>query len=128
MAFRLTTRNLGDVTVIDLSGRLELGEGSVVLRETLQSISARGAKVLINLTEVSFLDTSGLGELVSAHTRAQHEGTDVKLSGIPKRVEKLFQMTGLDRILDIYNDEADALHSWAESPLPSDRMLSETAA
>jgi anti-sigma B factor antagonist len=111
MAFRLTTRSLGDVTVIDLSGRLELGEGSVALRETLQNLSASGAKVLINLTDVSFLDTSGLGELASGHARAQHEGTDLKLSGIPKRVEKLFQMTGLDRILDIYDNEADALQS-----------------
>jgi anti-sigma B factor antagonist len=127
MAFKLTTRILGDVTIIDLSGRLEIGEGSVILRETLQNNPA-DAKVLINLTDVSFLDTSGLGELVSAHTRAQNAGTHLKLTGIPSRVEKLFQMTKLDRILDVYNNETDALHNWGESPLPPDRLLSETVA
>ena len=125
MAFKLTTRILGEVTVFDLSGRLEIGEGSVMLRETLQSTSA-AAKVLINLTDVSFVDTSGLGELVSAHTRAQNAGTQLKLTGIPSRVEKLFQTTRLDRIFDVYDNEADAIESWGESPFASDRMLSET--
>ena len=127
MAFKLTTRNLGEATVIDLSGRLELGEGSVILRETLQNL-AGGAKVLINLTDLSFIDTSGLGELVSAHTRAQNGSGELKLTGIPSRVEKLFQMTKLDRILDVYDTEADAIQSWGESPLPPERLLSETAA
>jgi anti-sigma B factor antagonist len=127
MAFKLTTRNLGEVTVIELSGRLELGDGSVVLREALQNL-AGGAKVLINLTDVSFIDTSGLGELVSGHTRAQNTGTDMKLAGIPSRVEKLFQMTKLDRILDVYDTEADAIQSWGESAFPPESLLSETAA
>jgi len=128
MAFKLTTRNLGEVTVIDLSGRLELGQGSTILRETLQNISQRGAKVLINLTDVAFMDTSGLGELASGHARAQHEGTYLKLTGIPKRVQKLFQMTGLDRILDICDNETDALNSWGGSCSPSIQVLSETVA
>jgi anti-sigma B factor antagonist len=127
MAFKLTTRIAGEVTIIDLSGRLEIGEGSVILRETLQSISA-SARVLINLAEVSFIDTSGLGELVSAHTRAQNAGTQLKLTGIPSRVDKLFQTTKLDRIFDIYDNEADAIESWGESPFASDRLLSETIA
>ncbi len=126
MAFKLTTRSLGEVTVLDLSGRLELGEGSALLRETLQK-SADGAKILINLADVSFIDTSGLGELVSGHTRAQNAGGDLRLTGIPKHVGKLFQMTGLDRILDIYDNDADAIQSWGENFSPPDRMLSETA-
>jgi anti-sigma B factor antagonist len=127
MAFKLTTRNLGDVTVVDLSGRLELGDGSISLRETLQNLPT-GTKVLINLADVSFLDTSGIGELVSGHTRAQNQGTHLKLTGIPIRVEKLFQMTKLDRILNIYDTEEDAIHSWGESPLSADPVLSETVA
>lgn len=127
MAFKLTTRDLGDITAIDLSGRLELGEGSVALRQKLQSLP-HDTKVLINLTDVSFIDTSGLGELVSAHTRAQNEGGGLKLIGIPGRVEKLFEMTKLDRILDICDTETDALQSWGESPLPADPVLSESAA
>jgi anti-sigma B factor antagonist len=127
MAFKITTRILGEVTIIDLSGRLEIGQGSDLLRETLQNTPA-GAKVLINLTDVSFIDTSGLGELVSAHTRAQNAGTHLKLTGIPGCVEKLLQMTKLDRILDICDDEADAMQSWGESPFASDRLLTETMA
>jgi anti-sigma B factor antagonist len=127
MAYKLTTHMVGEVTIIDLSGRLEIGQGSDILRETLQSNTA-GAKVLINLAEVSFIDTSGLGELVSAHTRAQNAGTHLKLTGIPGCVAKLFQMTKLDRILDIYDNEADAIQSWGESPFDSDRLLTETVA
>jgi anti-sigma B factor antagonist len=125
MAFKLTTRVLGEVTIIDLSGRLDLAEGSAILRETLQNLSPPGTKVIVNLSDVSFVDTSGLGELVSAHTRAQH---DLKLTGIPKRVEKLFQMTKLDRILDIHDNEEDAIQSWGERLVPSEPLLSETAA
>jgi anti-sigma B factor antagonist len=128
MAFKLTTRTLGEITVLDLSGRLEVGQGSVVLRETLQNSSLRGAKILINLANVSFIDTSGLGELVSGHTTARNEGGQLKLSGMPARVEHLFHMTGLDRIFDTYGNEADAIHSWGESLVSSDRVLSETAA
>jgi anti-sigma B factor antagonist len=109
---------LGEVTVIDLCGRLELGEGSLLLRETLQSVATGGGKVLLNLGDVTFMDTSGLGELTAGHARAQNEGMDLKLTGIPKRVEKLFQMTGLDRILDIYDNEPDAIRSWGESLIP----------
>jgi anti-sigma B factor antagonist len=127
MAFKLTTRILGEVTIIDLSGRLEIGEGLVILRETLQNNPA-DARVLINLTDVSFIDTSGLGELVSAHTRAQNAGAHLKLTGVPGCVDKLFQMTKLDRILDIYDNEADAIQSWGESSFPADRLLNETAA
>jgi anti-sigma B factor antagonist len=127
MAFKLTTRNLEEITVIDLSGRLELGEGSDILRETLQNLAA-GAKVVINFADVSFIDTSGLGEIVSGHTKAQNAGTDLKLAGIPSRMEKLFQMTKLDRILDIYDNEADAIQSWGERSVPPERVLSETAA
>jgi anti-sigma B factor antagonist len=123
MAFKITTRNLGGVTTVDLSGRLEIGDASDALRENLQSL-AGGLKVLINLTDVSFVDTSGLGELVSAHTRAQNEGIDLKLAGIPIRVKKLFEMTKLDRIFDIYETEADALQSWGESPFAAEHVLS----
>jgi len=126
MAFKLTTRSVGEVTVIDLSGRLELGEGSVLLRETLQK-SADGAKILVNLADVSFIDTSGIGELVSGHTRAQNAGGNLKLTGVPKHVEKLFQMTGLDRIFDIYDNDADAIQSWGENVSPTDHLLSQTA-
>ena len=67
---------------------------------------------MLNLRDVSFIDTSGLGELASAHVRSQSEGKTPGLIGIPKRVEKLLQMTGVHGILDICDDEAEAIHSW----------------
>jgi|SRR6185312_2195655 len=112
MAFKLSTRSIGDVTAIDLSGRVEIAQGADSLRDTLQSASANGAKVLVNLGEVSFIDTAGLGELAAGHARAQREGTSLKLVAVPNRVDTLLQMTGLNRILDIYQDEADAIQSW----------------
>lgn len=127
MAFTLTTRAAGEVTVLDLSGRLEIGEGSAMLRESLHKIPS-GAKVVINLTDVPFIDTSGLGEFVSGHTRAQSEGTHLKLAGIPERVKKLFQMTGLDKILEIYDNEEDAIQSWGGGSFGVHNALTETAA
>jgi anti-sigma B factor antagonist len=112
MAFKLSTRLVGDVTVIDLSGRLDIGQGVGTLRDTLQNALANGAKVLVNLGEVTFIDTAGLGELAAGHARAQREGTSLKLTAVPKRVDSLLQMTGLDKILDIQDSEADAIESW----------------
>jgi len=118
MAFTLTSRLSGEVTVLDLSGRLELGGGAPVLREMLQNVTAGGArKILLNLREVSFIDSSGLGEIASGHARAKSGGTALKLVGLRKRAEDLFQMTGLYRILDVYAEESDALRSWDESPV-----------
>ena len=113
MAFKLTSRLACDVTIITLSGRLELGPGPTTLRETLQDVAARGSrKILLNLSGLSFIDTSGLGALASGHARAQHEGTALKITGLSKRAEQLFQMTGLRNIFDIYDDEVEAIHSW----------------
>jgi len=96
-------------------GRVELGEGSATLRETLKNVSAGSRKILLNLTDVSFMDTSGIGELASGHALAQNEGRKLKLTGIPKRVAGLLQMTGLDGILDIYDNETEAIQSWSEN-------------
>ena len=128
MAFKLTTRSLGDIAVIDLSGRLDIGEGAVALRDALRNASACGAKVLVNLGDVSFIDTAGLGELAAGHARAQRAGTSLKLTAIPKRVEKLFHMTGLNRILNICGTEADALESWSKSYFPIDPLLAHAEA
>lgn len=114
MACKFTTRVSDDVTVIDLSGRLILGPGPAALRELLKEVTAGGArKIVLNLKDVSFIDSSGLGELVSSHVNAKHNGGALKMVCLPKRVEDMFQITGVYRVLDIHDTEFDAIRSWA---------------
>src|SRR5579863_6666537 len=114
MALKLTTRISGEVTVIDLSGRLTLGEGPAALRKLLQEVAAGGGrKIVLNLKDLLSIDSSGLGELVSSHVNAKHDGRSVKMVGLSKRVQELFQMTGIHKVVDIHDDEADAIRSWA---------------
>ena len=114
MALTLTSRQSGEVTVIELSGRLDLGPNSAVLHELLHDVTAGGArKILLNLRELSFIDSSGLGELTSGHVRARQKGSALKVACLPKRVKELFQMTGLHTILDVYEDEPEAIGSWS---------------
>ncbi len=113
MPLTLATRRAGDITVIDASGRLALGQGSTALRQLLQQVTADGAKkILLSLRGVSFIDSSGLGELASGHTNTRQKGGTLKLAGLPPRVEELLQITGLCRVLDVYDNESDAIRSW----------------
>jgi len=113
-ALKLTTRISDDVTAVDLSGRLTLGSGPAALRGLLQEITAGGGrKIVLNLKDVSFIDSSGLGELVSSHVNAKHNGVSLKMVGVPKRVQEMFELTGVYRILDIHDNEPDAIRSWA---------------
>jgi anti-sigma B factor antagonist len=113
MALSLQTRLADDISIIDVSGRLALGQGSTALRELLQQVTAGGAlKILLNLRELSFIDSSGLGELASGHANVRHKGGAVKLCAPPRRVLELLQITGLNRVLDIYETELDALRGW----------------
>ena len=117
MPLTLTTRLIGDVTVIDVAGRLALGPAPVALRELLQEAMVGGArKILLNLSELSFVDSSGLGELAAGYTNAKHKGSALKIVGVPKRVQELLQMTGLSRVLDIHDEESGALRSWGVNP------------
>jgi anti-sigma B factor antagonist len=73
-------------------------------------------KILLNLSELSFVDSSGLGELAAGYTNAKHKGSALKIAGVPKRVQALLQMTGLSRVLDIHDEESGALRSWGVNP------------
>lgn len=117
MALTVTTRIIGDVTVVDVAGRLTLGPGPPALRGVLQEVVAGGArKILLNISELSFIDSSGLGEFAAGHTNAKHKGSALKIAGAPKRVQELLSMTGLSRVLDIHDEEHDALRSWGVNP------------
>ena len=114
MSAKLNTRQVGDVSVIDVSGRITLGEGSSALRDVLRELTARGnKKILLNLGDVTYIDSSGIGELVSGFTTVTNQGGDLKLLGLTKRVKDLLQITKLYTVFDIHEDEAHAIRSFA---------------
>ena len=116
MSAKLNTREVGDVTVVDVSGRITLGEGSSAMRDTLRELVAAGKKkVLLNLSEVTYIDSSGIGELVSAYTAVRNQGGDLKLLNLTKKVHDLLQITKLYTVFDIKDDEAAAVASFARS-------------
>jgi anti-sigma B factor antagonist len=113
MSAKLTNRQVGDVTVIDAVGRITLGEGSSTFREAVRALAAEGAKkLLLNLSEVSYIDSSGIGELVSAFTTITNHGGQLKLVGLTKRVKDLLQITKLYTVFEVFDDEAAAVRSF----------------
>jgi anti-sigma B factor antagonist len=114
MSIKLSSRQIGDVTVVDAAGRITLGEGSSALRDTLRDMVAKGQKkILLNLSEVSYIDSSGIGELVSGFTTVTNQGGSLKLLGLTKRVKDLLQITKLYTVFDVHDDEASAVRSYA---------------
>ena len=114
MSVKLNTRQAGDVTVIDVSGRITLGEGSSVIRDALRDLTNKGnKKVLLNLEDVSYIDSSGIGELVAGYTSLANAGGKLKLLGLTKRVKDLLQITKLYTVFDVHEDETHAVRSFA---------------
>jgi len=110
---KLSTRQVGDVHVMDVEGRITLGEGSSALRDALrQMVGSNKKKILLNLGEVSYIDSSGIGELVSAFTTATNQGGQLKLLNLTKRVKDLLQITKLYTVFDVHDDEAAAIRSF----------------
>jgi anti-sigma B factor antagonist len=110
-------RQIGDVMVLDISGRITLGEGNVMLREIVRELAEKGnTQIILNLSEVNYIDSSGLGELVKAHTTFHNKGGHLKLANLNKRVSDLLHMTKLSAVFDIHGDEAGALESLAPTP------------
>jgi anti-sigma B factor antagonist len=113
MALTIASREVNGVTVLDLSGRITLGEGSVQLRDAIRGLISKGQKsILLNLAEVNYIDSSGLGELVSAFTTAKNQQAEVKLLKLTKKVHDLLQLTKLYTVFDIQEDEAGAIDSF----------------
>jgi anti-sigma B factor antagonist len=107
------TRQIGEVTVLDISGRITLGEGNVMLRDVVRDLADKGNKrIILNLGEVNYIDSSGLGELVKTHTTISNKGGELKLTNLNKRVSDLLQMTRLSAVFDIQTDEATAIKSF----------------
>ena len=113
MSVKLNTRQVGDVTVVDVAGRITLGEGSSALRDSLRDmINKNQKKILLNLGDVSYIDSSGIGELVSGFTTVTNSGGQLKLLNLNKRVKDLLQITKLYTVFDVHEDEAGAIRSF----------------
>ena len=113
MSVKLNTRQVGDVSVVDVAGRITLGEGSSALRDALRQMVGKGQKkILLNLGEVSYIDSSGIGELVSGFTAVSNKGGQLKLLNLTKKVHDLLQITKLLTVFDVHDDEAKAIASF----------------
>ena len=111
-----STRQVDGVTIVDLSGRITLDEGSAALRETIKQLIGQGQKrVLLNMSKVQYIDSSGIGELVSAFTSAREQGGELKLLNLSKKVHSLIQITKLHAVFDIRDDEAAAVQAFSKS-------------
>jgi anti-sigma B factor antagonist len=116
---RATYRDAGAVTVVDVSGRIVLGESSALLRKTIRDLlDDNRSNVVLNLADVDYIDSSGIGELVSAYTAVKRSGGALKLLQLTKKVHDLIQLTKLFTVFDVYSDERTALRSFGEAARP----------
>ena len=114
MSIKASTRQVDGVTVVDLSGRITLGEGSAVLRDTVRDLLNRGQKkILLNLGDVTYIDSSGIGELVSGFTTVTNQGGQLKLLNLTKKVHDLLQITKLYTVFEVHNEETAAIRSFS---------------
>lgn len=113
LKMQTSNRQVGDVAIVDISGRITVGEGNVMLRDVVQELLEKGnKKILLNLHDVGYVDSSGLGELVKTYTTVRNQGGQLRLLNPSKRVSDLLQMTRLVSVFDIEADEATAIQSF----------------
>ncbi len=113
MKLSIIDRSLDDVVILDLTGRITIGEGTLLVRERIEKLLGRGDReFLLNLADVDYIDSSGLGELVSAFTTVHNQDGVLKLLGLTYRVRDLMQITKLLTVFDVYDDETEALKSF----------------
>ncbi len=109
----ISERQAGDVTILDLDGKVTIGEGSVALRNAIRRLLGDGKnKILMNLAGVGYIDSSGIGELVSSFTAVNKEGGTLKLLNLTQKIQDLLAITKLLTVFDVYDDEASALSSY----------------
>jgi anti-sigma B factor antagonist len=113
MSLHATHRDAGKVTVVDLSGRITLGEGSALLRKTIRGLlDDQRRMIVLNLADVDYIDSSGIGELVSGFSAVKGRNGDLKLLHLTKKVRDLLQITKLYTVFDVFSDESTALRSF----------------
>jgi anti-sigma B factor antagonist len=113
MSLKISTREADGVKIIDLAGRLTLGDTSVSIRDEVRTeIDGGSLKMLLNLGEVAYIDSAGLGELISAYTSVTNRGGELKLLNLTKRVHDLMQITKLYTVFDVFDNENEAIASF----------------
>jgi anti-sigma B factor antagonist len=113
MSFTAAIREIGGVTIIDMVGRITLGEGSTLLRDLVrQNLETGHKKIVINMAGINYIDSTGLGELVSAYRLVKSQDGELKLMNLNKKVSDLLQITRLYAVFDIHNDEGQAVASF----------------
>ena len=116
MTMKISSRQVDGVSILDCSGRITLGEGSITLRDSVRELLGKGQKnILLNLADVNYIDSSGIGELVSAFTTVRNQGGELKLLSLTKKVHDLLQITKLYTVFDVKDDEASAIKSFQRS-------------
>jgi anti-sigma B factor antagonist len=114
MSFKAVSREVGDVAVIDMDGRITLGEGSELLRELIgKNLGSGHKKIVMNLAGINYIDSTGLGELVAGYRQVKSQGGELKLLNLNKKVSDLLQITRLYAVFDIHNNEAQAVASFS---------------
>ncbi len=109
----ITERQVGDVTVLDLEGKILLGEGDIQLKQYVSDLIARGVRrVLLNCSEVPYMDSSGLGEVVRCYTTVKRSGGELKLVNLTKRLVDLLTITKLISVFETYDSEEKAINSF----------------
>jgi anti-sigma B factor antagonist len=111
---KVSTRQVDGVTIVDLSGEIKLGEGSSVLRDTVKDLLGKGQKkILLNLGNINYIDSSGIGELVSAFASVHNQGGELKLLHLTKRVHDVLQIMKLYTVFHVMDDEAGAIAAFS---------------
>ncbi|WP_414515852.1 STAS domain-containing protein [Nostoc sp. PCC 9305] len=109
----IETRTVKDVTILDVKGKVTIGQGDLTLRESISSALANGAKkILLNLSGVTTIDSSGIGELVSGYTTTNNQGGKLKLTNLPPKVNDILTITQLITVFETYDSETEALESF----------------
>ncbi len=114
MKTSITTRMAGEVKVVELKGKITIGAGDLQMREAIhQALSDGAKKLLIDMKDVTTIDSSGVGELVGCYTTATHRGAKLKLMSLPPKISDVLTVTQLITVFDVYTDEKDAVASFS---------------
>lgn len=114
MALKISTRDVNGITVIDLSGRIVFGDEAAMLRDKVKSLVPINSRLILNLSQVSYIDSGGIGTLVSLFTTARAAGGDIKLVNLTKRVGDLLQITKLITVFETFDNENQAVQAFAQ--------------
>jgi anti-sigma B factor antagonist len=110
---KIDTRTVGDVHILDCNGKITLGEGTMAIRNTVrETLKNGGKKIILNLSEVNYIDSSGIGELVSTYTTVTNQGGQLKLLNLTKKIQELLAITKLLTVFSVYQSEQDAIASF----------------